>query len=29
LPEEMIVDIPTEKCIENVEEQLKTWFPDY
>jgi len=25
----MIVDIPTERCIENVEEQLKTWVPDY
>ena len=29
LPEEIIFDAPTEKCIENVEEQIKTWCPDY
>lgn len=29
LPEDIILDAPTEKCIENVEEQIKTWFPDY
>ena len=29
LPEDLILDAPTEKCVENVEEQLKTWFPDY
>ena len=29
LPEDMILDVPTEKCVENVDEQIKTWFPDY
>ena len=29
LPEDLVLDIPTEHCVENVEEQIKTWFPDY